>query len=153
MKPKIITNNPKVYAEFFAPGRGERNASEVQSDKGGMRGIEVEYHEGMTQEEILIRARDMIHLGAKLVIHPMMGRIKPHETPYKSVFLEMPEDHEIASGDVITDTMSVIIIEDSIAETKKLLSDTYMLKYDEGHLEELQYLDLLLIRSGIEEYR
>ena len=49
--------------------------------------------------------------------------------------------------------MSVTVIEDSIAETRKLLNDTMMLKYDDSMLTDLQYLDYLLIRSGIEEYR
>lgn len=138
MKSIIITNNPKVYAEFFAGGENGTGLPEV------------DFHEDLTQEEILLKARDLIHLGGKLIIHPMMGRIKPHETPYKSVFLEIPDEGETGSG---TDFMSVTIIEDSISETRKLLNDTFMLKYDETMLEDLQYLDYLLIRSGIEEYR
>ena len=78
-------------------------------------------------------------------MHPMMGRIKPHETPYKSVFLERIEGS--------TDLQSVIIIEDSIKETKKLIENTYRKKYDEQLLPDLQYIDLLLLKSGIEEYR
>ena len=128
MKALIITNNPRVYDEF----------SPV---------VETEYHGGLPQDEILRLARDRIHLGARLLIHPMMGRIRPHETPYKSVFLEVPEDGEatVIAG---TDFTSVQIIEDSIAETRKFLENTYMKKYD----EDLQYIDLLLIKSGIEEY-
>jgi len=138
MKPIIITNNPKVFAEFFA-GDDSRHSP-----------AEVDFRKDLTQEEILLKARDLIHLGGRLIIHPMMGRIKPHETPYKSVFLEIPEEGEEGAG---TDFMSVTIIEDSIAETRKLLNDTLMLKYDDSMLTDLQYLDYLLIRSGIEEYR
>ncbi|MBQ6088714.1 MAG: GrdX family protein, partial [Firmicutes bacterium] len=79
MKPLIITNNLKVYDEFSAK-------------------VEIVYGEDLSQEEILKMARDRIHLGAKLVIHPMMGRIKPHETPFKSVFLEIPDEREISDG-------------------------------------------------------
>ena len=138
MKPIIITNNPKVYAEFFA-GDDSRHSP-----------AEVDFREDLTQEEILLKARDLIHLGGRLIIHPMMGRIKPHETPYKSVFLEILEEGEDGAG---TDFMSVTVIEDSIAETRKLLNDTMMLKYDDSMLTDLQYLDYLLIRSGIDEYR
>ena len=138
MKPVIITNNPKVYAEFFA---------ETENGSGL---FELDFREGASQEDILLKARDLIHLGGRLVIHPMMGRIKPHETPYKSVFLEVPGEGETAAE---TDFMSVTIIEDSISETRKLLNDTFMLKYDESMLGDLQYLDYLLIKSGIEEYR
>ncbi len=126
MKALIITNNPKVNIEL----------KDMEN---------IEFHPEADQEEILKIARDYIHLGAKLIMHPMMGRIKPHETPYKSVFLEKIE------GD--TDADSVIIIEDSIAETRKLIEHTYQKKYDEQLLPDLQYIDLLLLKSGIEEYR
>ena len=137
MRTIIITNNPRVNAEFFAVP--ERKPVDP----------EVDYREGATQEEILIIARDLIHLGARLVIHPMMGRIRPNETPYKSVFIEIPEENETRD----TDFMSVMIIEDSILETRKFLNDTYMIKYEDDVLEELQYMDYLLMKSGIEERR
>ncbi len=133
MKPLIITNNRKVYDEFSAK-------------------VETVFHEDLSQSDILMMARDMIHLGARLIIHPMMGRIKPHETPYKSVFLEIPEERETQEADFKTDVNSVIIIEDSIMETGKLLADTMGLKYDDSMLEDLGYLDYLLIKSGLEEY-
>ena len=126
MKALIITNNPKVNIEL--------------KDKEN-----IEFHPDADQDEILKIARNYIHLGAKLIMHPMMGRIKPHETPYKSVFLEK------TCGE--TDMESVIIIEDSLAETKKLIQNTYQKKYDEQLLPDLQYIDLLLLKSGIEEYR
>ena len=94
METLIITNNPRVEKEL-------REAEKI------------EFHPQAGQEEILRLARDYIHLGAKLIMHPMMGRVKPHETPYKSVFLELCEGQ--------TDMNSVIIIEDSIRETKKLI--------------------------------
>ncbi len=133
MKPLIITNNLKVYDEFSAK-------------------VEIVYGEDLGQEEILKMARDRIHLGAKLVIHPMMGRIKPHETPFKSVFLEIPDEREISDGSFTTDMTSVTIIEDSIAETAKLIHNTYRQKYDEQLLSDLSYIDFILIKSGIEEY-
>lgn len=126
MEALIITNNPKVNKEL------------KEQEK-------IEFYPDADQEEILRIARDYIHLGARLIMHPMMGRIKPHETPYKSVFLERIEGS--------TDLQSVIIIEGSIKETKKLIENTYRKKYDEQLLPDLQYIDLLLLKSGIEEYR
>ncbi len=79
------------------------------------------------------------------IMHPMLGRIKPHETPYKSIFLEN------VKGEV--DFESLIIIEDSIAETKKILCDTMRKKYDDTMLEDLRYIDYLLLKNGIDEYR
>ena len=130
MKTLIITNNPKVSIDFS-------NTENVQ------------LHEDLGQDEILKLARDHIHVGARLIMHPMMGRIKPHETPYKSVYMEVPEDGR--HMDLHMD--SLIIIEDSIAETQKYLEHTYMKKYDDQLLPDLQFIDALLLRSGIEEYR
>lgn len=80
-------------------------------------------------------------------MHPMMGRIKPHETPYKSVFMEIPETAcEI-------DMESLLIIEDSLKQTQKYLNNTYRKKYDESLLPDLQYIDLMLLKVGVEEYR
>ena len=112
-------------------------------------------HWGMVlevEDEILKLARDRIHLGAKLVIHPMMGRIKPHETPYKSVFLEIPDDKKSPPDNFSSDVTSIMIIEESIAETLKFLNNTYRKKYDESFLPDLQYLDYLLLIEGLKEY-
>ena len=138
MIPTIVTNNPRVERELFG------------QDK-----IEIKYFADASQEEILRFARDRIHLGAKLIIHPMMGRIKPHETPYKSVFLDVPSKKETENGNLNLDFESITIIEDSISETSKLLNNTYMIKYDKNNLsnmEDLAYIDYLLVSSGIEEY-
>lgn len=128
MRILIITNNPKVNIEFFD-------------------NIEIDFRPDAPQDEILKAARDLIHLGGRLVMHPMMGRIKPHETPYKSVFLEVPEEP------CALDAESLMIIEDSIAQTYKYLTNTFMKKYDDSLLPDLQYMDLLLLKTGVEEYR
>jgi hypothetical protein len=134
MKPLIITNNPLVYDKFSAEE-------------------EVLFDAGASQLDILMKARDRIHLGAKLVIHPMMGRIKPHETPYKSVFMEVPEERELQNSGAASDFMSIQIIEDSIHETQKFLDNTFMLKYSDDLLPDLQFIDYILIKNGMEEYR
>lgn len=126
MDTLIITNNEKVNIMF-------------------MNSENVEFYENAGQTEILLKARDYIHMGARLIIHPMPGRIKPHETPYKSVFLEN------VKGEI--DFHSVAIIEDSIAETQKFFNGNMQRKYDETMLEDLRYIDFLLMKNGIEEYR
>lgn len=152
MIPIIVTNNPRVKKELSSQNK-----------------IEIIYMAGQSQEEILRFARDKIHLGAKLIVHPMMGRIKPHETPYKSVLMEISESREtqennevseISAGRQISespdlDYNSVMIIEDSILETSKLLNNTYAIKYDindEESLKDLAYIDYLLMKAGLDEY-
>ena len=37
--------------------------------------------------DILIKTRDMTHVGHRLYTHPLSGSVKPNETPYKSILL------------------------------------------------------------------
>ena len=67
MKSKVITNNPLV--------------KERLSNK-----IDVEYYD-VEYISLLIKVRDKIHIGHKLLSHPLSGSIKPNETPYKSVII------------------------------------------------------------------
>lgn len=136
----IITNNPMVKKAYT-----DRNFADVVD--------EVRFRSDKSQTEILTEARDLIYLGAKLLIHPMMGRVKPHETPYKSVMLQLPEKGREPEdgGTPETDFESVIIIEDSIAMTEKLLKNSAYIKYYDEIDGDLQFLDKLLLDSGIEE--
>ena len=126
MKTIIITNNPKVNIEYF-------NTHTLY------------FYPNLNQEDILIKARDLIHIGGKILIHPMMGRIKPHETPYKSIILDSDP------GNI--DMESIRIIEDSIKITKKYLSGAAYKKYYDEILEDLQFADKTLLESGIQEMR
>ena len=132
METLIITNNPRVEEEI------------LHNRKKWRRVDRTELFREKDQMEILIMARNLIHLGAKLVMHPMTGRIRPHETPYKSVFLE------VTSGEL--DMESLIMIEDSIWETQKFLNGGLPQKYDDRDLPDLRYVDWLLLEAGLEEY-
>jgi hypothetical protein len=46
--------------------------------------------------------------------------------------------------------MSIQIIEDSIHETQKFLDNTFMLKYSDDLLPDLQFIDYILIKNGME---
>ena len=142
----VITNNPLV--------------NEVYTDKNYANLIdEVRFRREKSQTDILKEARDLIYLGAKLLIHPMMGRVKPHETPYKSVMLELSaRGEELGKGEAAcgegtpqADYESVIVIEDSIAMTEKLLNNSAYIKYYDEIDADLQFLDKLLLDSGVEE--
>ena len=63
-----ITNNPLFIRQ---PPEGVR---EIQSIEGGYR-------------DVLIHVRDRIHLGHRLVSHPLAGSVKPSETPYRTVMI------------------------------------------------------------------
>jgi len=42
-----------------------------------------------TNMDVINKCRDLIHQGAKLVTHPLAGSIKPWETPYRSIILQV----------------------------------------------------------------
>jgi hypothetical protein len=54
----------------------------------------------------------MIHKGAKLITHPLMGSIKPNETPFRSIIVSEGEGTSL-------DIESLVIIESSIASAEK----------------------------------
>lgn len=119
----IITNNSKVNEKF--------------KDQ-----MEVFYFEEATYLEILEKARDQIHRGAKLLSHPMAGSLKPNQTPYRSLLLEKPKAP-------ITDLESLSLIENSIESAKKFLADRKVPDWPAGIKEDFKTVDLSVISSAI----
>ena len=122
MKASIISNNvdiedlvPSAFSLFLLPGA--------------------------SAEDVLTAARDRIHLGAKLLAHPMAGRLRPNETPYRTVVLEETEG--------LLDLSSFEIIEYCLAEEKKYESSRK--KYDEPLLPDLRFINCEILKSILEE--
>ena len=86
----IITNNPLVRDEY--PDRRVIFADAPPRD-------------------VLVTARDYIHKNHKLLTHPLLGGVKPNESPYKSVLLS-------CAGET-PDFGSIKIIEECIAVCDK----------------------------------
>ena len=111
-KSIIVTNNPlvknrlkeKVFLEYY----------------------DVDYL------KLLEIVRDKVHLGYKLLTHPLSGSVKPNETPYKTV---------IVSENSNLDT------ENSIATTKKMLDINNTPPWNKEILEDFQVIDLSLIEG------
>ncbi len=75
----IVTNNPRVSSAVNR-GDGMCHQHEVKEVEG----------KGCSptgQLEVLLEARRLIHLGHKLLTHPMAGGIGPRQTPYRTVIL------------------------------------------------------------------
>ena len=87
--------------------------------------------------DVLIRVRDHIHKGRRLLTHPLSGSIKPNETPYKSVLVSQTQG--------ATDEQSVYIIEECIMAVGK-----FPLKViPESCLPDLRDMDLILVKSAL----
>lgn len=115
----IMTNNPLVRDRY----RGQYS---------------VEYQDGVYMD-LLVRVRDKVHAGHKLLTHPLSGSVKPNETPYKSVMISQKRG--------TMDLESLSIIEEAIVTCRK-----FPVKYDglpQRVLEDFQLVDLTLIDSAI----
>ena len=91
--------------------------------------------------DVLKSARDMVHKGSKLITHPLMGSIKPNETPYRSI---------IISGGTALDIESLTIIENSIAAAEKFQRDNKVPIWNENVLNDFRFVDLKLFESALE---
>lgn len=118
----VITNNPKI-------------AEEVKS-----RNVEIIYMSDSDFMEVLYKVRDFIHLGYKLLTHPIVSSIKPYETPYKTVALSKGSD---------LDLYSLELIENSIELTKNFL-DKPRRKLTKEIDEDFKLIDYKLVIGAIE---
>ena len=119
----IITNNPKIAEEMTS------------------KNIDVSYFEQADFMEILYKARDIIHLGYKLLTHPIVSSIKPYETPYKTIVLTYN------NGEI--DLESIELIENSIELSKNFL-DKPRRKLTKNIDEDFRLIDYELINGALE---
>lgn len=82
----IVTNNPLVK-EYFKP-------EEVTFVDSGYR-------------EVLMTVRDYVHTNHILLTHPLSGSVKPNETPYKSIAVEIAENLDFSSLELIENALAV----------------------------------------------
>ena len=118
----IVTNNPMSKEQFGSK-------------------YKVLYIEG-TMMDILKKVRDNIHVGHKLLTHPLMSSIKPNETPYRTICISK----EILST---VDLQSLTIIEECIMTTEKFLNDFKTPQWNEKILLDFQLIDSDLIDHAI----
>jgi len=117
MKKVVVTNNSLVLEK---------------KDKN----VEILFFD-CTYLELLIKVRDMVFLGQKLLSHPLSGSVKPNETPFKTVLL-----------DSCVSTLNyddVLMIENSIITCKK-----FPIKYPElpqKVADDFRLVDYLLVKD------
>ncbi|KGG80308.1 GrdX family protein [Caloranaerobacter azorensis] len=117
----LITNNPLVKEQLS-------------------RYIVIEYYE-TEYLDILKRVRDKIHLGHKLLSHPLSGSVKPNETPYKSIIISKDKGK--------LDYESLMVIEKSIETAEKFLRNFKTPNWTENILLDFQIIDLSLIKDVV----
>ena len=88
---------------------------------------------------VLNIVRDRIHLGHKLLTHPLSGSVKPGETPYKTVIISAEKSN--------LDEEALSIIEDSIQTCHKFTAGSIERNLNAEVLKDFQLIDYSLIYS------
>lgn len=128
MKRILVTNNPRVRDKF-----------------NSMEKLEMVYLENSTLLETLKKVRDEVHMGAKLLTHPLTSSIKPDETPFKSIVIQKNDNINFQ-----IDMDSLMMITNSIEVVEKFLKGKNPKIYTQDILDDFQIIDLTTITSGIE---
>lgn len=118
----IITNNSKVYEKY--------------KEK-----YEIVFLEDGSYVDVLKRMRDELHLGYKLLTHPMAGSLKPNQTPYKTVVAEKKYGK--------ADYESIMLIENSLQAAEKFLKFKQTPKWNEKILNDFKTVDLSFIENVV----
>ena len=115
----LLTNNPLAASRF--------------QDRADVRYLDAGY------KDILREARDLIHRGAVLLFHPLYGSVKPGETPYRTLLLDVDTGRpiDIRSLDLIEAALRMC---DAFADRSRLL--------DSKVLEDFQKVDAANAESG-----
>lgn len=116
----IITNNPKVSQNYDQRFR-------------------VDYREG-DYLSVLVRVRDAIHEGHRLMTHPMAGSLKPNQTPFRSVML--------SEGREANNWNDIEMIENSIAAYHKFTAGRPTPIWTEAVRNDFATIDLSLVDSA-----
>lgn len=119
----IVTNNPEVAARW-------PEAAEFV-DVGA--------------SDVLVHVRGLIHLGHRLLTHPLAGSVKPNESPYRSVIVSHNPDTTI-------DLDSLRIVEGALHVVDKLGPPRFR-SIPPRVDADYQLIDCTLMESAIESLR
>ena len=120
---KVLTNNPMVLSQL-----------------GGRTGFSVEYLD-VSLHGLMCAARDFVHLGHRLLTHPLSGSVKPNETLYKSIGISATPEGSLC-------LMSLEIIEHSIQVVERFARVEKPIL--ESSRADLQLVDFTLISSALD---
>lgn len=117
----IVTNNPSVR-DYFKP-------EEIDFVDGGYK-------------EVLLKVRDYVHTNHILLIHPLSGSIKPNETPYKSIAVDISEKLNFEALE---------LIENALAVYEKFQGNEKTPMWTERVKEDFMVIDFDLIKNALKK--
>lgn len=102
----LFTNNPA----FFDPAFSVSTAALYAFVTDSRNGITVEAVRGAAHE-VLCAARDKVHVGWRLLNHPLYGNYRPYQQPLRSLLLAAPA----AGAQPAVDAESLHLLEQAFA--------------------------------------
>ncbi|HPX92668.1 MAG TPA: GrdX family protein [Bacillota bacterium] len=89
----ILTNNPMVADTFSEQ-------------------FPIEFLQEASDREVLLRARDRVHLGHRILTAPLSGSVKPGETPYRSILMTFEREEGVDYFSLVNMERALSIIRD-----------------------------------------
>ena len=93
--------------------------------------------------DVLISVRSRVHLGAKILTHPLCGNLRPNHQPFRSVIID-----EING---LVDLESLSLIEQAVNIYNSCVS-IKLSELEENARRDYAYLDSELMRASLEQY-
>ncbi len=117
----IITNNDMVYNKY-------KNEYKIELYDCSIK-------------EVMLKVRDKVHEGYKVLTHPLSSSIKPNESLFKSIMIS--DDKSVLDYD------SVVIIENAIMTCDKFNKIKYNIVYTDRIIEDFKLIDLTVLESAL----
>ena len=96
--------------------------------------------------DVLVVVRNFVHLGARLLTHPLCGNLRPYQQPFRSVLIE---EHP---GELV-DLDSLSMIEEAVAVYRACQGRLLMpADLDKDRRADYAFIDAELMRDSLERY-
>jgi hypothetical protein len=97
--------------------------------------------------DVFIIVRDAVHLGSRLLTHPLYGNLRPHQQPFRSILIEKRPR-------ALVDLESLSMIEEAVLLYRES-ENSLPLPNDLPHAvrEDYAYVDLELMKESVEQYK
>lgn len=90
--------------------------------------------------DVLIHVRNLVHLGSKILTHPLCGNLRPDHQPFRSVII----DEKKGAADL--DSLSLIEQAVKVYQSCKLINRN---EINEAVLKDYAYIDSELMRESL----
>jgi hypothetical protein len=96
---------------------------------------------------VLITARDAVHLGGRLLTHPLYGNLRPYQQPFRSVLIEK-------KCNALVDLESLSMIEEAVLLYRKFENSLPLpAGLPQAVCEDYAFVDFELMRESVERYK